>query len=209
MKNKLFLFLALIGMMLPQIVSAERFEVNGIYYSTSGNNAEVVQAIQADGRIYYSGDVVIPSTVNYNGNTYNVTSIGNNAFYGCSGLTSITIPNSVTSIGDGAFSYCSGLTSITIPNSVTSIEWYAFIYCSGLTSVIVESGNTHYDSRGNCNAIIETASNMLIAGCKNTVIPNSVTSIGDRAFEGCSGLTSITIPNSVTHIGSYAFYECI
>ena len=129
MKNKLFLFLALIGMMLSQIVSAERFEVNGIYYSTSGNNAEVVQAIQADRRIYYSGDVVIPSTVNYNGNTYNVTSIGNGAFEGCSGLTSITIPYSVTSIEHEAFFGCSGLTSITIPNSVTSIGYYAFSAC--------------------------------------------------------------------------------
>ena len=98
MKNKLFLFLALIGMMLSQIVSAERFEVNGIYYSTSGNNAAVVQA---DGSNIYSGDVVIPSTVNYNGNTYNVTSVSSDAFLKCSNLTSVIIPESVTSIGYG------------------------------------------------------------------------------------------------------------
>ena len=137
-----------------------------------------------------------------------VTSIGGRAFEYCSGLTSVTIPNSVTSIGAGAFSYCSDLTSVTIPNSVTSIGAGAFSYCSDLTSLIVESGNTKYDSRNNCNAIIETASNTLIAGCNATIIPNSVMSIGNSAFSGCSGLTSVTIPSSVTSIGNEAFSGC-
>ena len=137
-----------------------------------------------------------------------VTSIGYRAFEYCRGLTSVTIPNSVTSIGDEAFNKCSSLTSITIPNSVKSIGDDAFSSCSSLTSIIVDSRNSTYDSRENCNAIIKTATNTLIAGCKNTTIPNSVTSIGDDAFSYCSSLTSITIPNSVTSIGEGAFVGC-
>ena len=137
-----------------------------------------------------------------------VTSIGEGAFLECSGLTDITIPSNVTSIGEGAFYGCSSLTSITIPSSVTSIVDGAFYGCSGLTSITVESGNVNYDSRDNCNAIIRKSDNTLIAGCKNTIIPSSVTSIGDYAFDGCSGLTTITIPSSVTSIGSYAFSRC-
>ena len=137
-----------------------------------------------------------------------VTSIGNEAFYGCSGLTTVSIGNSVTSIGGGAFDGCSGLTAVEIPNSVTSIGNYAFTGCSGLNTIKVQSGNQTYDSRDNCNAIIETATNTLLTGCKSTVIPNSVTSIGNHAFYGCSGLTAVEIPNSVTSIGYYAFRGC-
>ncbi len=137
-----------------------------------------------------------------------VTKIAAYSFYKCEGFTSVEIPNSVTSIGGYAFSGCSGLTSVVIPNSVTSIGEYAFYECSGLTSIKVAGGNTNYDSRGDCNAIIETATNSLIVGCKNTVIPNSVTSIGDCAFAYCRGLTSVEIPNSVTSIGGYAFRGC-
>ena len=136
-----------------------------------------------------------------------VTSIGYYAFFECTGLTSITIPDSVTSIGNYAFSGCKGLTSITIPDGVTSIGG-AFFDCSALESITVSKGNTVYHSNGNC--LIKTASKTLIAGCKNSVIPvdGSVTSIGDYAFEYCSGLTSITIPNGVTSIGGSAFSGC-
>ena len=137
-----------------------------------------------------------------------VTSIGYLAFDRCTGLTSITIPNSVKSIGDSAFSGCTSLTSITIPDSVTSIGDYAFRGCTGLTSIKVNEGNPNYDSRHNCNAIIKTSTNSLIAGCKNTVIPDSVTSIGYWAFYGCTGLTNVTIPDSVTSIGNSAFDGC-
>ena len=137
-----------------------------------------------------------------------VTSIGEYAFSGCSRLTSIKIPAGVTSIGEYAFSGCSGLTSIEIPAGVTSIGDSAFRSCSGLTSIVVEAGNTVYDSRGDCNAIIEKETNTLIQGCKKTKIPAGVTSIGDSAFRYCSGLTSIEIPAGVTSIGKYAFYWC-
>ena len=137
-----------------------------------------------------------------------VTSIGNRGFYQCTSLTSLTIPNSVTSIGDLAFWRCSSLTSVEIPNSVTSIGGGAFYACGGLTSVIVDKKNSVYDSRNNCNAIIETATNTLIAGCQSTIIPNSVTSIGYGAFYYCWSLTSVTIPNSVTNIEERSFYSC-
>ena len=260
---------------------AHDFEVNGIFYDKI--NSSTVE-VTYKGHSYdsysneYIGDVVIPSSVNYNGVTYSVTSIGDEAFYycesltgivipnsvtwigyyafqSCTSLTSIEIPNSFTSIGDYAFYRCTGLTSIEIPNSVTSIGYCAFAYCesltsieipdsvtsigdyafdicesltsieipnsvtsigdgafrgcSRLTSIVVDAGNSKYDSRNGCNAIIETASNTLIAGCQNTIIPNNVTSIGDEAFYGCSNLTSIEIPNSVTSIGDNAFEGCI
>ena len=123
------------------------------------------------------------------------------------GCKTTIIPNTVTIIGDEAFYDCSGLTSLTIPNSVTFIGRDAFLSASDLTNLAVESGNTTYDSRDNCNAIIETASSKLIVGSKNTLIPGTVTAIGDGAFYGCE-ITSITIPNSVASIGDKAFFYC-
>ena len=137
-----------------------------------------------------------------------VTSIGQSAFSQCSSLKAISIPNSVTSIASDAFYDCSGLKTLSIPTSVTNIGSGAFSQCNAIESIVVDAGNSVYDSRDGCNAIINTVENCLVAGCKNTVIPNSVTSIGARAFEGCSGLYSINIPNSVTSIGASAFRHC-
>ena len=136
------------------------------------------------------------------------TLIAGGAFEYYDELTSVTIPNSVVSIGDNAFSNCSGLTSVVIPESVVSIGTSVFYSCSNLTSIIVEESNPVYDSREDCNAIIESSSNTLIAGCSSSTIPEGVTSIGNHAFYGCSGLTSVEIPNSVTSIGEYAFKGC-
>ena len=137
-----------------------------------------------------------------------LTTIAYIAFSGCSSLTSIEIPNSVTTIGNFAFEDCLSLTSIEIPNTVTSIGCSVFSGCLNLTSMVVEEGNPVYDSRDNSNAIIETATNTLISGYEYTIIPNSVTSIGNSAFSGCSSLTNIEIPNSVTSIGLCAFEDC-
>ena len=137
-----------------------------------------------------------------------VTSIGDYAFSNCYNLKEIEIPTSVISIGESAF-HATGLKSILIPSSVISIGENAFTGCRELTSIIVDENNKVYDSRENCNAIIETESNTLIAGCQATLIPTSVTSIGDYAFAECGeDLTSITISSNITSIGNYAFASC-
>ena len=123
-------------------------------------------------------------------------------------MTELTLPNRVRIIEVSAFECCSGLTELTLPNSVKSIGDGAFAYCSGLEKITVESGNSRYNSRDNCNSIIDKKTNTLIAGCKNSVIPNSVARIDGLAFCGCSGLTELTLPNSVTSIGDGAFRGC-
>ena len=136
-----------------------------------------------------------------------VTSLGVACFRGCWKLQTLTIPNSVTTLNDKIFYDC-GIKSITIPQSVKSIGISLFKNCPDLTTIIVEEGNPIYDSRDNCNAIIETSSKTLIASCKNTVIPQTVTTIGEAAFLYCSGLTSIVVPNNVLSIKGAAFRDC-
>ena len=137
-----------------------------------------------------------------------VTSIGEEAFRQCSSIASITIPKSVTSIGQFAFGFCSSLTSITIPENVTSIVRGTFQGCSSIVSIVVDNNNTMYDSRNDCNAIIETATNVLVTGCKNTIIPNGITTIDRWAFASNKSLASITIPNTVMTIADHAFHSC-
>ena len=173
--------------------SADVVEVDGIYYDISETTATVTY-----GDNKYSGDIVIPESITYNGSKYSVTSIGDWAFSYCTGLTSITIPNSVTSIGNYAFWDCYGLTSITIPNSVTSIGDFVFSYCTGLTSITIPNSVTSIGDGAFSGC----------SGLTSITIPNSVTSIGELAFDECSGLTSITIPNSVTSIGDYVLNRC-
>ena len=137
-----------------------------------------------------------------------VKEIGDLAFGYCENLKSVDLANGIEKIGDNAFSYCKSLTSVIIPPSISYISNDSFLRCSGLTDISVDPGNTYYDSRNNCNAIIETNSNMLILGCKNSAIPLDVVAIGPNAFDGCTGLTSITIPNSVVDLADWAFAGC-
>lgn len=247
--SKKITILVMTLLLLPSVcIAAEKVLVGGIYYNIgSGGRCEVSVS-------NISGDIVIPESISYAGNSYTVTGLGYNAFFGCSGLSSISLPSSLTTIGTSAFSGCSGLTSITIPSSVTTLGYYAFQDCIGLTSIEIPNSVTYigkyvfsgcagltsitipssvtsigaslfsgcsalgvvsvspenpkYDSRNDCNAIIETKSNTLITGCKNSVVPSSVTSIGKEAFSGIGNLALITIPSSVTGIDVSAFYDC-
>ena len=179
-----------------------RLTTRTLTISGSGAMADYASAAAQPWKDYRSS---IKTVVIGNG----VTSIGKYAFSSCINLKSVTFADGsrLESIGERAF-YGTGLTSIEIPASVTSIGRSAFASCSNLEAMIVDGGNTVYDSRNGCNAIIEKLSNTLIAGCKNTTIPDGVTSIGNYTFGYCTGLTSIEIPASVTSIGDYTFYGC-
>ena len=200
----LFLSLAVL-LSLPML--AVEVEIDGINYDLVAKLKQATVIQKSSGK--YSGEVVIPESVEHEGAAYSVTSIGKEAFYDCYGLTSVVIPNSVKSIGEEAFYDCYGLTSVTIPNSVKSIGSGAFRYCSGLTSVHIS------DIAAWCNIDfgynpLYYAHHLYLNGeeVKDLVIPNSVTSIGKRAFQYCYGLTSVTIPNSVTSIRYEAFRRC-
>ncbi len=202
---------------------------NQIWYTSSDGNIVAPYETEVFGatiksNVYENGKGIIT----FDGD---VTTIGRSAFAECTSLLNITIPNSTISIGDFAFKNCESLESFMLPNSITSIGWYTFSGCSSLNSIIipknvsaigegafaecesiesiiVEQSNLVYDSRNNCNAVVETISNTLIIGCKNTIISNTIETIGTAAFTGCISLENIIIPNSVTTIGMGAFAEC-
>lgn len=202
------------------------FDFDGLRYEVTG-----VLTCKVDNALEKTteGTLRIPSVALFNGLSFEVTAIDNSAFMD-SGITSVIIPNSVKSIGSNAFSHCpklaeivfpssleyigdfafmdcSSLTSLFIPSYVTYIGEAAFCECEGVSSIIVDVNNTAYDSREDCNAIIDTNSNVMVVGCKNSFIPNTVTRLGRCAFRGTK-IKSLSIPNSVTHIGNGAFYMC-
>jgi len=183
MKKNLFI---LAMSLLPMLACAQEVEIDGLWYNLfpENNTAEVIKNKNG---IKYKGDIVIPNKVISNGVNYVVNKIHRTTFHDCDEMTSISIPYSVTTIEVG-----SGM----------------FRDCNSLISIIVEKENPVYDSRSNCNAIIETSTNTLIAGCKGTIIPNGVIKVGDYSFSQCTNLISLSIPNSVTTIGEYAFYYC-
>ena len=222
--QKLWMFIAVLCASLSASANGLEFVSGGLRYNfLSDRTVEV-----AEGNSHVSGDIEIPRRVIYDLKTYTVTSIGVRAFMNCSDLTSVTIPNSVTSIGDYAFCGC-GLTSVTIPNSVTSIGEYAFcgcrltsvtipnsvtfigdkaFDCSRLENINVDSENDNFSSLDGILYNKDVTNLICCPTAKTSVtIPNSVTSIGDYAFN-CCDLTSVTIPNSVTSIGASAFYAC-
>jgi len=170
---------------------------NSAYDSRNNCNALIEKATNTLMR--GCGTTIIPNTVQI---------IGQYAFAGCLNLSDASIPNSVTTIEDNAFSNCRALTSVVIPSSVTKLYQQSFSECSSLKSIRVDENNRTYDSRNNCNAVIETATKTLLIGCQSTIIPKGITSIADRSFMNCEKLDSVKIPYGVTYIGNGAFRNC-
>ena len=200
-------------------LSLEGFVSGDLLYSAPASSSSDVQVLGL--RNTSATQVAIPETVAFNGNTHAVTSIGDDAFYACTSLTSVTIPSSVTSIGSYAFYECYNLTSVNIPSGVTNIEPYTFAYCKKLTNVTIPYGVTTIGKEAFRDCFVftditvpESVTSMGVGafrGCIDMVsitLPSGLTNIQDRTFYDCWELASITIPEGVTNIGSYAFFLC-
>ena len=213
-------FVMLVVMMLMTASSAMAEVIDGLRYMLDSDTKTAMLLPKKDGK--YSGDIVVPEKVKGNdGVEYVVTSLGNECFSYCSGLTSVNIPSSVTSLSYACFKGCSGLTSVNIPSSVTSLGSGCFEGCSGLTSVSIPSSVTSlgrscfWNCSGLTSVSIPSSVTSLGDDCfyycsslSSITIPSSVTSLGNSCFSGCSGLTSATIPSSVTSLGNYCFSDC-
>jgi hypothetical protein len=213
-------FVMLVVMMLMTASSAMAEVIDGLRYMLDSDTKTAMLLPKKDGK--YSGDIVVPEKVKGNdGVEYVVTSLGNECFSYCSGLTSVNIPSSVTSLSYACFKGCSGLTSVNIPSSVTSLGSGCFEGCSGLTSVSIPSSVTSlgrscfWNCSGLTSVSIPSSVTSLGDDCfyycsslSSITIPSSVTSLGNSCFSGCSGLTSATIPSSVTSLGNSCFSGC-
>lgn len=222
MKTKLFLkkikgAICALFFMFSALLHAEEVTIDGITYWNWGGGL----AVKNKSIGYYSGNIVIPSIVEYNNFNYPVTAVQGGAFYNCTNLISVTLPDSIESIGDGAFNNCTSLLSVNIPNSITSISQTTFKYCSSLTSINLPNSITMIGSFAfsGCTSLVNISfSNSLtfidwyaFEGCTSItqiVIPNLVNTIRTGAFMNCTSLNSVRIPNSVTYIGDNVFYNC-
>ena len=187
-----------------------KFEVDGIFYNITDSEARTVEVTFKGSHHkefeyeYQGGEIIIPQTVTYKGRTFRVTKFASMAFANPY-ISKVTIPDGIEVIADSAFTYCNLHGVITIPVSVKKIGVSAFFPMLYIDSIVVDARNSYYDSREGCNAIIETATNTLIAGCINTRIPEGVVNIAQDAFVGAEKLTDITLPASIRTIGEAAF----